>query len=355
VDYSLCAANGTTIHTNGWLPLGLNFGLRRDFTWRFVVAVTQPIIGVEFLSHFSLLVDCRNNWLLDGVTSSVLAQAASALIPSVKTIIGDTSIHSLLAEFPDLTCPAGVQREIRHYAVHHIRTTPGPPITCRPRRLAPDRLAIAKAEFDAMLKDDTARRSKSSWSSAPHIMPKKDNRWHPCGHYRARYPVHHVHDYSQHLFSCTIFSKIDLVRSYNQIPVNPEDIQKTSITTPFGLFEFPFMSFDLHSIAQMFQHFMDDILRDLDFCFACVGDILVFSQSPKEHEQHLRALFTQLQRYGIIINPAKCAFRAPEVTFLGYKVSAKGSQPLQERVTDLQEYQPPQYASQLRRFLGQGI
>jgi hypothetical protein len=69
-NYDLCAANGTTIHTYGWLPLSLNLGLRRSFTWRFIVAdVTHPIIGVDFLSHFGLLVDCRNNRLLDGITS----------------------------------------------------------------------------------------------------------------------------------------------------------------------------------------------------------------------------------------------------------------------------------------------
>jgi hypothetical protein len=118
---------------------------------------------VEFLSYFALLVDCRNNRLLDGVTClSVPAQAVNALIPSVKFIIGDTAIDSLLAEFPDLSRPAGVQREVRYSTVHHIRTTPGPPVTCRPRRLAPDRLTIAKAEFEAMLWDGTARRSESA-------------------------------------------------------------------------------------------------------------------------------------------------------------------------------------------------
>jgi hypothetical protein len=107
VDYDLCAANGTTIHTYGWLSLSLNLGLRRDFTWRFVVAdVSQPLIGVDFLSHFGLLVDCRNNRLLDGVTSlSSLAQAANSLIPSIKTISSGTPVDRLLAEFPDLTRP----------------------------------------------------------------------------------------------------------------------------------------------------------------------------------------------------------------------------------------------------------
>jgi hypothetical protein len=114
VNYDLCAANGTTIPTYGWLSLSLNLGLRRDFTWRFVVAdVTQPLIGVDFLSHFGLLVDCRNNRLLDGVTSlSAPAQPANSLIHSVKTISNGTAVDSLLAEFPDLTRPAGVQREV---------------------------------------------------------------------------------------------------------------------------------------------------------------------------------------------------------------------------------------------------
>jgi hypothetical protein len=63
-------------------------------------------------------------------------------------------------------------------------------------------------------------------------------------------------------------------------------------------------------------------------------------------------LFGQLNAFGIIINPTKCVFRAPEVTFIGYKVSAEGSRPLAERVVHLQDYPLPQKVNQLRRFLG---
>ena len=78
----------------------------------------------------------------------------------------------------------------------------------------------------------------------------------------------------------------------------------------------------------------------------------MYSRTPEEHEEHLRTLFRQLQAYGILLNPSKCVFRATEVTFLGYRISSKGSQPLPDRVADLQACPPPQTIRQLRRFLG---
>jgi cytoskeleton-associated protein 5 len=114
-------------------------------------------------------------------------------------------------------------------------------------------------------------------------VPKKDSGWRHCGDYRAlstrtitdRYPVPHIQDYVHPLSGCSNFFKIDLVRAYQQIPVHPDNIQKTAIRTAFGLFEFPFMSFVLRNAAQNFQRFIDDILKDLDFCFAYLDDILV--------------------------------------------------------------------------------
>lgn len=173
VNFELTAANGTIIPTYGYIHLLFNLGLRRDFRWKFIVAdVPKPIIGADFLSFYNLLVDCRNGKLLDSLTKiSICAVAGSSDIPSVKAIVGASGYQDLLREFPSITRPPGAPREVCHSTVHFINTTPGPPVFCRPRRLAPDRLIAAKAEFEAMLQDGTVRYSRGPWASALHIAP----------------------------------------------------------------------------------------------------------------------------------------------------------------------------------------
>lgn len=106
-----------------------------------------------------------------------------------------------------------------------------------------------------------------------------------------RYPVPHIQDFSVHLAGAVIFSKVDLVRGYHQVPVHSQYVPKTAVITSFGLFEFLRMPFRFKGTAQTFQRLMDSVLQGLSFVFVYLDDNLVAIASADENLLHLSTIW----------------------------------------------------------------
>ena len=152
----------------------------------------------------------------------------------------------------------------KHGVQHFIKTT-GPPLHSRYRRLRPELHHIAKEAFTEMEKMGVCSKAATPWAPPLHMTPKMDGTWRPCGDYKRlnlitepeHYAMPNVTDLTSSIFTLRVFSKLDLLKGYFQVPVNPDDVPKTAITTPFGTYVFYYSIFGVRNSGATFQKMID--------------------------------------------------------------------------------------------------
>jgi len=358
----LVGADGKDIPAWGHRNLKLRFG-GREYEFQFLLAaVSTPILGVDFLAWHRLLVDPHRRCVLDATSLASLSRSSAAATSPFVASLSDCSpeVRRLLAAYPVIVASPGRPTFSSSHGVEHVIETTGRPVFAKARRLDPTKLCLAKQEFAQLEKDGVIRRSSSPWSSPLHMVPKRDGGWRPCGDYRRlnlattfdRYPLPNIQDFTNNLHGCTVFSTLDLMKGYHQIPVADDDVCKTAIITPFGLFEYIRMPFGLKNAAQSFQRLMDRILGAMPYAFVYLDDILVASTSMDEHLRHLNVIFSVLAQNGLVLNVTKCHFAKAEVDYLGHRVASGGIRPLPRHISAIQDFPTPSTVRGLQRFLG---
>lgn len=370
----LTAVNSSKIRTYGEKLLSLNFGLRRDFQWIFIVAdVSTPIIGADFMGHFDLSVNLKKRILVDN-TTLLEVQGMNTSVPSegriASTLISaEKEFVDLLNRFSDVLNNTQ-DTKLSIPLVRHRIPTHGSPCRAKARPIPLRTQNFVKESISKMLKDGIIRPSNSEWSSPLHIVPKNES-WRMVGDYRRlnaqtkrdTYALPLLHDFSSQLCGTKIYSRLDLKDAYWQIPIADEDIGKTNVVTPYGSYEFLRMHFGLSGASQTFQRHMDEVFRDLTVIdpngtrrnvvvFTYIDDILIASQSKADHLVDLQAVLERLCKNKLRVNPLKCQIGVEELDFLGHRISAKGIAPNEDKVSALSNYKRPEKLKGLRRFLG---
>ncbi|QRV85329.1 Retrotransposable element Tf2 protein [Ceratobasidium sp. AG-Ba] len=168
------------------------------------------------------------------------------------------------------------------------------------------------------------------------------------------YPLPRSNDLIEKLRGAKIFSKFDLKWGYNLVRIREGDEWKTAFKTRYGLFEYLVMPFGLTNAPATFQHFMNDIFRDILDVYVIIylDDILVFSKNKEDHEKHVREVLSRLQKHHLYCNLAKCFFSVEEIDYLGLIVSPEGIRVDPAKVVKAINWSIPSKVVQVQEFVG---
>ncbi|GJY93279.1 putative reverse transcriptase domain-containing protein [Tanacetum coccineum] len=136
--------------------------------------------------------------------------------------------------------------------------------------------------------------------------------------------------------------------------VREEDIPKTAFRTRYGHYEFQVMPFGLTNAPAVFMDLMNRVCKPyLDkFVIVFIDDILIYSKSKQEHEEHLKIILELLKKEELYAKFSKCEFWIPKVQFLGHVIDSEGIHVDPAKIESIKDWTSPKSPTEIRQFLG---
>ncbi|KAL0549596.1 hypothetical protein IC582_014082 [Cucumis melo] len=348
------------------------------------------ILGMDWLAANHASIDCSRkevtfnppsmaSFKFKGGGSKSLPQVISAIRASKLLSQGTWGILASVVDTREVDVSLSSEPVVRDYPDVFPEELPGLPphrevefaielepgtvsISRAPYRMAPAELKELKVQFQELLDKGFIRPSVSPWGAPVLFVKKKDGSMRLCIDYRElnkvtvknRYPLPRIDDLFDQLQGATVFSKIDLRSGYHQLRIKDEDVPKTAFRSRYGHYEFIVMSFGLTNAPAVFMDLMNRVFREfLDtFVIVFIDDILIYSKTEAEHEEHLRMVLQTLRDNKLYAKFSKCEFWLKQVSFLGHVVSKAGVSVDPAKIEAVTGWTRPSTVSEVRSFLG---
>ncbi|SGY26804.1 BQ5605_C018g08797 [Microbotryum silenes-dioicae] len=197
------------------------------------------------------------------------------------------------------------------------------------------------------------RKSSSEFASPAFVIPKKGMDKDPSiqprmvcnyrvlneGTVRDRTPLPLPDEILLICSKARFWGKIDMTNSFFQTKMAEEDIPKTPVITPWGLFEWTVMPMGLCNAPAMHQRRVNKALGDLigNVCFVYLDDITIFANTLEEHERRVRLVLDALRRADLYVSPKKTELFAAKCFFLGHQITRKGIKVDPDKVQQIQQ------------------
>ncbi|EYC11418.1 hypothetical protein Y032_0050g1903 [Ancylostoma ceylanicum] len=278
------------------------------------------------------------------------------------TEVIEQDIENVLEEYPDAFAISDKELTQTELVKMEINTGENTPVKLKTR---PVPLGI-RTKLREMLQDLEKRaiieKSSSEWAFPIVLVEKKDGSIRLCVDYRElikrikldSYPIPTIEAILQNMAGKRFFSTLDMCSGYWQIPLEESSREKSSFTTPEGLYQFRVVPFGLSTSPAVFQRLMDAVLSDLlgkeVFCY--IDDIMICTDTRERHIELLREVCKRMRKAGLKLKAKKCVLLQTSVTFLGHIIDVEGVHTDPAKVDAITKFPVPTNEKELRRFLG---
>ncbi|GKB59861.1 putative reverse transcriptase domain-containing protein [Tanacetum coccineum] len=232
------------------------------------------------------------------------------------------------------------------------------PVAWAPYRLDPSEMKELSDQLQELFGKGFIRPSSSPWGDLVLFVKKKDGSFQMCIDYRElnkltvknRYPFPRTDYLLDQLQGSSVYSKIDLRSGYHQLRVREENIPKTAFKTRYGHYEFQVMPFGLTNAPAVFMDLINRVCKPyLDkFVIVFIDDILIYSKSKQEHEEHLKLILELLKKEELYAKFSKCEFWIPKVQFLGHVINSKGIHVDPAKIESIKDWASPNTPMKIR-------